>query len=196
MENYKQKIIQHLGIVAGICNEIELIKTIDGEIDKPKRKVTVGQAVQSIILNALGFSGRAMYLHPEYYRKRPVELLVGEGIEPEDLNDDSLGGALDAKRARQRPDNAAPVARGVQGPECFGGARIQISERPHVLGRESLSEITEAHHGPDHGEDAFSAGLFVGGKKTPESAGRSEPRHRRPETPPHKNTHHSLGIPK
>jgi len=96
MENYKQKIIQHLGIVAGICNEIELIKTIDGEIDKPKRKVTVGQAVQSIILNALGFSGRAMYLPPEYYRKRPVERLVGEGIEPEDLNDDSLGGALDA----------------------------------------------------------------------------------------------------
>ena len=96
MENYKQKIIQHLGIVAGICYEIELIKTIDGEIEKPKRKVTVGQAVQSIILNALGFSGRAMYLHPDYYRKRPVELLVGEGLEPEDLNDDSLGGALDA----------------------------------------------------------------------------------------------------
>ena len=55
MEKYKQKLIQHLGIVAGICNEIELIKTIDNEIEKPKRKVTVGQAVQSIILNALGF---------------------------------------------------------------------------------------------------------------------------------------------
>ncbi len=96
MEQYKQKVIQHLGIIAGICNEIELIKTIDGEIEKPKRKVTVGQAVQSIILNALGFSGRAMYLHPDYYRKRPVELLVGEGIEPEDLNDDCLGSALDA----------------------------------------------------------------------------------------------------
>lgn len=96
MENYKQKIIQHLGIVAGICNEIELIKTIDNEIGKPRRKVTVGQAVQSIILNALGFSGRAMYLHPDYYRKRPVEKLVGEGIVPEDLNDDSLGTALDA----------------------------------------------------------------------------------------------------
>jgi transposase len=96
MDTYKQKVIQHLGIVAGICNEIELAKTIDTEIVKPKRKVTVGQAVQSIILNALGFSGRAMYLHPDYYRKRPVELLVGEGIEPEDLNDDCLGSALDA----------------------------------------------------------------------------------------------------
>jgi transposase len=96
MDNYKQKIIQHLGIVAGICDEIELKKTIDGEIGKPKRKVTVGQAVQSIILNALVFSGRALYLHPDYYRKRPVERLVGEGLEPEDLNDDSLGSALDA----------------------------------------------------------------------------------------------------
>jgi len=95
MDTYKQKVIQHLGIVAGICNEIGLIKTIDAEIEKPKRKVTVGQAVQSIILNALGLSGRAMYLHPDYYRKRPVELLVGEGIEPEDLNDDCLGSALD-----------------------------------------------------------------------------------------------------
>ena len=96
MDEYRQKIIQHLGIVAGICNEIELIKTIDGEIKKPKRKVTVGQAVQSIILNALGFSGRAMYLHPDYYRKRPVDLLVGEGLKPEDLNDDCLGSTLDA----------------------------------------------------------------------------------------------------
>jgi transposase len=95
MDTYKQKVIQHLGIVAGICNEIKLIPTIDAEIKKPKRKVTVGQAVQSIILNALGLSGRAMYLHPDYYRKRPVELLVGEGIEPEDLNDDCLGSALD-----------------------------------------------------------------------------------------------------
>jgi transposase len=96
MDQYKQKVIQHLGIVAGICNEIELIKTIDAEIEKPKRKVSVGQAVQSIILNALGLSGRAMYLHPDYYRKRPVDILVGGGIEPEDLNDDCLGSALDA----------------------------------------------------------------------------------------------------
>ena len=96
MNNYKQKVIQHLGLVAGICNEIGIIETIDSEIIKPKRKVSVGQTVQSMILNALGFSGRAMYLHPEFYRKRPVELLVGENISPEDLNDSCLGSALDA----------------------------------------------------------------------------------------------------
>ena len=96
MEKYKQKVIQHLGIVAGICNEIKLIKNVDMQIIKPKRKVSVGQAVQSMILNALGFNGRAMYLHPEYYRRRPVELLVGKNIKAEDLNDDCLGSALDA----------------------------------------------------------------------------------------------------
>lgn len=96
MAQYEQRIIQHLGIVAGICNEISLANTIDEEIVKPKRKVSVGQTVQSMILNALGFSGRALYLHADYYRKRPVELLVGETVTPEDLNDDCLGSALDA----------------------------------------------------------------------------------------------------
>ena len=79
MDSYKQKIIQHLGIVAGICDEIELSKAIDNEIKKPKRRVPVRQAVRSSIFNALGFSGRAMYLHTDYYRKRPVERLVGKG---------------------------------------------------------------------------------------------------------------------
>ncbi len=96
MNTYKQKVIQHIGLVAGICNEIGIIESIDSEIQKPKRKVSVGQAVQSMILNALGFTGRAMYLHPEFYRKRPVELLVGENIVPEDLNDSCLGSALNA----------------------------------------------------------------------------------------------------
>lgn len=93
---YKQRLLEHLGIVAGICNEIELIKTIDAELPKPKRKVSVGEAVQSMILNALGFSNRALYLHTDFYLKKPVELLVGEHIRAEDLNDDCLGSALDA----------------------------------------------------------------------------------------------------
>ncbi len=96
MNTYKQKVIQHIGLVAGICNEIGIIESIDSEIQKPKRKVSVGQAVQSMILNALGFTGRVMYLHPEFYRKRPVELLAGENIGPKDLNDSCLGSALDA----------------------------------------------------------------------------------------------------
>lgn len=96
MEKYRTKAIHHLGIVAGVCNDIQLIKNIDDRIPAPKRKVSIGQAVQSMILNALGFSNRAMYLHPRFSKNKPMDILVGEGIEAEDLNDDCLGKALDA----------------------------------------------------------------------------------------------------
>jgi transposase len=88
--------LDHLGIVAGICNQIGLIEQIDAEIDPNKRKVSVGQAVQAMVLNGLGFVSRPLYLSPEFFENKPVELLVGEGITAADLSDDCLGRALDA----------------------------------------------------------------------------------------------------
>ena len=92
----QNKLIQHLGIIAGMCNEVDLIGRIDECIGRGRRKVSVGQAVQSMILNALGFSGRALYLTPRFYESRPVDVLVGKGLTAEDLHDASLGTALDA----------------------------------------------------------------------------------------------------
>ena len=88
--------LDHLGIVAGICNEIGLIDTIDAQIGSNGRKVSIGQAVQAMVINALGFVSRPLYLTPEFFENKPVDLLVGEGIEAIDLNDDCLGRALDA----------------------------------------------------------------------------------------------------
>jgi len=96
MEKYESKIMQHLGIVAGVCNEIGLAETIDRLIPKPQRKVSVGKAVQAMIFNAMGFSNRALYLTPHFYDNRPVDILIGEGIQACYLHDDSLGSALDA----------------------------------------------------------------------------------------------------
>lgn len=48
-----------------------------------------------MVLNGLGLVGRALYLSPEFYESKPVDLLIGEGIEASDLNSDSLGKALD-----------------------------------------------------------------------------------------------------
>ncbi len=96
MENIKNTVLNQLGLLAGMCNEIELIWTIDSYIPKTKRKVSVGQAVQAMVLNGLGFTGRALYLTPHFYKNLPLELLLGEGIEASDLHDDSLGTALDA----------------------------------------------------------------------------------------------------
>ena len=93
---HESKLIQHLGIVGGICNESCLAELIDSHIEQKRRKVSVGQAVQAMILNALGFTGRALYLTPRFYASRPVDVLVGEGLQSADLHDSSLGTALEA----------------------------------------------------------------------------------------------------
>ncbi len=46
--------------------------------------------------NGLGFGNQRLYLMPKFFWDKPTERLVGEGIQPEQLNDDVLGRALDA----------------------------------------------------------------------------------------------------
>lgn len=94
--HYQTQRIDHLGIVAGICRQIGLIEVIDESLPTPSgRKVSCGQATQAMVLNALGLTGRALYLMPEYFENKPVDLLVGEGLLAADFNDDTLGRALD-----------------------------------------------------------------------------------------------------
>lgn len=88
--------LDHLGIVAGICDEIDLVARIDAAVPSRMSSPTVGQAVKAMVLNALGFVGRPLYLTPEFFRTKPVDLLVGEGLTAADLNDHNLGRALDA----------------------------------------------------------------------------------------------------
>ena len=92
---YTTQDLHHFGIVAGVCEKIDLIGQIDARITDTGRKVTVGQAVQAMVLNRLVLTGRATYLTPEFYESKPVDLLIGEGIEASDLNSDSPGKALD-----------------------------------------------------------------------------------------------------
>jgi transposase len=93
---YDTKRLDHLGIVAGICHEIGLVKTINELLPTPSgRKVSCGTATLAMILNGLGMTGRALYLMPEYMENKPVKLLTGEDLEARDFNDDTLGRALD-----------------------------------------------------------------------------------------------------
>ena len=90
------KLLQHLGIVGGVCKEIGIAEKIDELVERPKRKVSIGKATEAMIVNALGFTGRALYLTPQFYRGRPTELLLGDEVKAEDLHDDCLGTALEA----------------------------------------------------------------------------------------------------
>lgn len=95
-DEHEGKLIQHLGIISGICKQCRLADLIDDRITQTKRKVSVGQAVVAMILNALGQSGCALYLTKRFFVNHPVDVLIGAGIRAEDLHDSSLGTALDA----------------------------------------------------------------------------------------------------
>jgi hypothetical protein len=64
---YETQRIDHLGIVAGICQEISLIEQIDGQVKASERKGSCGKGTQDMILNALRFVGRALYMTPDYF---------------------------------------------------------------------------------------------------------------------------------
>ena len=65
--SFATQCLDHLGIVAGICHRIDLIETIDTFIGQTRRKVSVGEAVIAMILNAFGFVGRPLSLTPEFF---------------------------------------------------------------------------------------------------------------------------------
>ena len=92
---YETERVDHLGIVAGICQEIGLIEEIDQAVGMSEQKVSCGQAAQAMVLNALGFSSRALYLMPDYMKNKPVDILIGPGLRAADFNDDSLGRSLE-----------------------------------------------------------------------------------------------------
>jgi len=93
---YATQRLDHLGIVAGICREIDLAGQIDRIVGPTNRQIRVGEAVQAMVLNALGFVGRPLYLTPEFFANKPLERLLRPGLTAEMLNDDSLGRALDS----------------------------------------------------------------------------------------------------
>jgi len=57
--------------------------------------VSCGEAVLAMVLNALGFTSRALYLMPDYLRNKPIDLLIRSDLNPDDFNDDTLGRSLD-----------------------------------------------------------------------------------------------------
>ena len=95
---YSSYNLDHLGLIAAMVDELGLPELIDTVIkqDHEQRHVSVGQCVKAMILNGLGFVNRALYLMPHFFKDKPVERLLGDDIEAEHLNDDTLGRALDA----------------------------------------------------------------------------------------------------
>lgn len=90
------KNLDHLGLVAGIIDELSLVELTDEILNgKPRVHVTTGQVVKAMLLNCMGFVSAPLYLFSEFFESKPTEHLLGEGVKPEHLNDNRLGRALD-----------------------------------------------------------------------------------------------------
>lgn len=88
--------LNHLGIIAGIVDEIGLVEQIDQRLGRhPKEIVSAGQVVKAMILNGLGFVSAPLYLFGKFFEGKATEHLIGSGVRAEHLNDDRLGRVLD-----------------------------------------------------------------------------------------------------
>src|SRR5215472_7508776 len=70
---YVPERLDHLGIVAGVCQEIGLAAYLDALDTSYHARVSVGTATVAMILNGLGFSNRRLYLVPQFFADKPVE---------------------------------------------------------------------------------------------------------------------------
>ncbi len=95
-EEIEIKNLDHLGIVAGIIDEIGIVEKVNELIGTDGReRINCGEVVKAIILNGLGFVSQPLYLFSNFFQDKAVEHLLGKGVKAEDLNDDKLGRVMD-----------------------------------------------------------------------------------------------------
>ena len=95
---YESRKLDHLGLVAGIYDELGIGEAIDRMVpqESEKRIVSVGQAVKALVLNGLGFVHQRLYRVPPVFQDKPTQRRLGAGIRPEHLNDAGTSGLGDA----------------------------------------------------------------------------------------------------
>ncbi|MEG5102012.1 IS1634 family transposase, partial [Microcoleus sp. AT13-A5] len=92
----KIKNIDHLGIVAGLIDEIGIVEIINSKLGIDVReKISAGILVKAILMNGLGFVSRPLYLFSQFFEDKGIETLLGTGIKADYINDDKIGRVMD-----------------------------------------------------------------------------------------------------
>jgi transposase len=94
---YRSQVLDHLGLVAGMFDELGMGDVIDQATQQnpEMRDLTMGEAVKAMVLNGLGCINQALYLVPSFFQNKPTSRLISPRVAPGQLNDDALGRALD-----------------------------------------------------------------------------------------------------
>lgn len=90
--------IDHLGLVAGMIEELDIRASIEDELPTKSedKKVSHATAVSAMILNGLGYVNKQLYLTPRFFEKKAIGHLLGDDVTAQQLNKDTLGRTLDA----------------------------------------------------------------------------------------------------
>ena len=92
----KIKNLDHLGIVAGLIDEIGIVEIINSKLGiDPREKISAGTVVKAILINGLGFVSRPLYLFSQFFEDKGIEELLGEEIKTDYINDDKIGRVMD-----------------------------------------------------------------------------------------------------
>ena len=85
-----------LPVIRAVCEESGLIDVLDEDLDwdEDRSQLSPGLRLMALIMNCLT-QGQPMYRLPEFFRDTDTENLFGEEIAHDDLNDHTLGRALD-----------------------------------------------------------------------------------------------------
>lgn len=96
-ENINTFSIDHHALVAAPCQDLKTAERINHRLDKkgPRRVVSARTVVVAMILNRLDFTNRCLYLTHKFFESKLIEHLLGEAVSAHQLDDHTLGKALD-----------------------------------------------------------------------------------------------------
>lgn len=137
---YHRQGIDHLGLVAGMFDARGMGEIIDQATPQnpERRALTVGEAVNAMVLNGLGCIHHARYLVPRFFHHTPTSQRMSPRVTPHQLDDAAFGRALetlDASGVTARYSRLAATAA-----ERLGRAprvvhldttRVQVEGRDH-----------------------------------------------------------------
>lgn len=148
--------LDHLGLPATIAQEMGFVDALDSlaGVD-PRQTLSFGQTVLAMVLNALGFTSKPLYMSPEFFRRRDLKFLLGPSktqpelaLEPDHLNEHKLGRALDTI-AQLGPDR---VFLAVAAP-AFRKFKVKTTQVHHDTTTHSFQGLYEGQEGNPLGAD-------------------------------------------
>jgi transposase len=142
---YESKRLDHLGLVAGMFEELGLGEEVDKALGSDAgSKLSPGMCLKAMIVNGLGFTTRPLYLSASFFETKAVEQLLGPGLSASGITDQRLGDFLEACYDYGCTKLFSQIAWGV-----FRRCELQVRERFGHLDTTSVSVHGEYVHGTD-----------------------------------------------